>query len=98
MIFLYINLAVFLIDIVMFWLLAINGAHQFKLRYPGLKVRKSHWSEKLSTVLKTILTCLCPLLNLALLFNLVFRSDELLEASIEKTHRKAIENSGVEYV
>ncbi len=98
MIFLYINLAIFLIDFTLFCLISINGAQQFKLRYPTLKVRKMHWAERLSTVIKSVLICLFPLLNLALLFNLVFRSDELLEASIEKTHRKAIEDNGVEYV
>lgn len=86
MIFLNINILIGILYLVLHILTAIDLAHEFKQLYPDLKVPKSNWAARILTWIKTIITALIPLFNLALCWVCLFKGEELKEKAIEKLY------------
>ena len=86
MIFLNINILIGILYLVLHILTTINLAHEFKQLYPDLKVPKSNWAAHILTWIKTIITALIPLFNLALCWVYLFKGEELKKKTIEKVY------------
>lgn len=88
MILLYIYAAISLAAFLMTALISINGAHLFKQRYPNIHVPKSHWSDKIVTWTRVAFMSAIPVFNAIYLLYLVFKADELTEASVYTVYVK----------
>lgn len=88
MIFLFINLGISLLTLVVFWMCCIEGAHEFRKRYPDIKIPKSHWSSKINTVVRVIIVSMIPIFNLFMLLYIVFKTEEIIEEGVYKLHNK----------
>ena len=88
MILLYIYAAISLAAFLMTMLISINGAHLFKQRYPNIRMPKSHWSDKIVTWTRVAFMSAIPVFNAFYLFYLVFKADEITEASVRKVYLK----------
>jgi hypothetical protein len=66
--------------------------HLLKTRHPGVKwARMSHWSDTIMAILKIIIASICPIFNIALLYNVTMHDTEIIEDSVEKTYRAQME-------
>ena len=88
MLFLFIYLGISLLTLVLFWMCCIEGAHEFRKRYPHIKIPKSHWSSKINVVIRVIIPSMIPIFNLLMLLYIVFKNEEVIEGSIYKLHNK----------
>ena len=88
----YIYLGVVIANLILFTLNAIKGTHLFKTRYPNLKITKSHWSDRILTVIQILIYAAVPIMNLILAYTLLFKSDEVCERSCTKIAKKCEEN------
>lgn len=88
MIFLYINLGVCLLMLLMFMLFVISTAHEFRRQYPNLKIPKTHWSKLIFSVLKICIASIIPIFNLIVLLVIIFKSEEVSEKTIREIYLK----------
>jgi hypothetical protein len=88
MILLFIYLGISLLTQAVFWMCCVEGAHEFRKRYPHIKIPKSHWSSKINTVIRVIIMSITPIFNLLMLLYIVFKTEEVIEGSIYKLHNK----------
>ena len=91
MIFLYISLVVSLLAFILFWLNAIKAAHLFKTRYPDLKIPRSHWSDRVLTLIKLAVTLMIPICNFAMVAVCLAHSDDLCEKSVARMYKRCME-------
>lgn len=90
MIFLNINIVIGIIFLVLHILSTIDIFLEFKQLYPDLKIPKSNWAGDILILIKTIITALIPLFNLALCLVYLFRYSELKTKAIEKAYAECI--------
>ena len=83
-----INLFVGAVDLILLFLGVQKANYLMKLRYPELHFRKTHWTTKLSNVIKSVMVSICPGLNLVMLYILITRDDKIVEETIEDARRK----------
>lgn len=88
MIFIYVHLAISLIAMVMLCLQSITAAIKFREQYPDMKIPKSHWADKIFSVLRICVTCIFPVFNIVLLIHITVNGDDLIEDSIVKLYKK----------
>ena len=100
MIFLNINIAIGILFLVLHIFTAIDLSYEFKQLYPDLKVPKSNWAARILTWIKTIITALIPLFNLALCWVYLFKGEELRKKAIDKVYAECIakENQNVTHL
>lgn len=95
MILLYISLAVSLFDIAV-QIMTVGTIHDvYKRRYPNSKIPKRGFYEKLLNYTRLVAVAICPILNLALAYVLVFKHEDLCESTIRDI-RKEVEREEVE--
>ena len=88
MVLLYIYLAISILTFVLFEVSAVDMAHKFKLKYPNLQVPRYSWANKVGIFLRTLIGSFIPLVNIVLLWVIIFNYDELERRSIEKIREK----------
>ena len=88
--FLYFNIAVCVLDTLLFVLLVINTVSKFKQRYPNVKIPKTNWSSLAMSILRVTIMGICPIYNIFILFRMVLFTDDLIEEVIEKTYKKFV--------
>jgi len=76
--------AIFILDVVLFHLIAIHVAHEFVKRYPSLVPPKQHWSTRLISAIQIGAALSIPLLNILFAYIFVFRSEEVVEKMYAK--------------
>ena len=74
--------------IVMFCINIAKAERLMKLRYPELHFRESSALTVVSIAIKIILVSFIPILNLGLLYVLIFRDEALIEASVQEAYDK----------
>ena len=79
----YINLVIAAITIVLVILMDIEYTHRFKRRYPDLNIPESSKAGKIASIFKVVIASLIPVINLGLLWALVFNSSSLEDEVIE---------------
>lgn len=82
--------AIGVLDIILFWLVCLNAAHEFKTRYPELKIKKSHWSKSALAAIQLGVAVLIPLFNILLAYVLIFKSDEIIQKGVHKIYMKCM--------
>ena len=75
--FIYFNLIVAVLAYVLMTLTEVDYAHKFKARYPDLKVPESSIAGKMASIIKSVVGSLIPIVNLAILWVLIFHSSDL---------------------
>ena len=88
----FINMCVFAFDMILTVLLAIRAKHMFKQRYPGLTIPKDHWSKRIITYTKMVITYFIPILNIAFAIVLLYYDDEICERTVTKVYSKCVES------
>ena len=90
MIFLNIHIAISIICLILLTLSTIDTAYEFKRLYPDLKVPKTSWAGRILSVIKSIITALIPLFNIALCWVFIFKYSELRAKTIDKVYTECI--------
>lgn len=90
MIFLNINIAIGILFLVLHTFTSIDLAYEFKRLYPDIKVPKSNWAARILSFIKTIITALIPLFNLALCWVYLFKGEELKKKAIAKVYAECV--------
>jgi hypothetical protein len=88
MVLLFIYLGISLLTLVLFWMCCIEGAIEFRKRYPHIKIPKSHWSSKINVVIRVIIISMIPIFNLVFLLYITFKTEDVIEGSIYRLHNK----------
>ena len=71
---------------------AINDAEEkFRKRYPELEIPKSSRASKFSTWVRLIVLALLPIVQLLILWTLLFRYTSIIDETIHKTYLEAME-------
>lgn len=92
MILLYIHLAIGGLSLILFGLLVADTAHQFKTRYPNRRIiRKTSSANLISSLIKMVITCYLPLINIVLLCTLMFKDEPIKESIIRRVYEKSEE-------
>ncbi len=89
-----INMIVFIADVILFYLNIARAEHQMKTRYPELNFKETPFLTGLATAFKIYLVSICPILNLGLLYVLIFKDDELIESAVQEAYRKHLKDQG----
>lgn len=90
MIFLNINIVIGIIFLIVLLLSSIDTSHDFKQKYPELKVPKRSWAGRVLTWIKTIVTAIIPIWNLMMCYVLIFKYDEIKTKTIEKAYAECM--------
>jgi hypothetical protein len=69
--------------IVMFYINAARAERLMKERYPELHFRETSFITGVYTAIKICIVSICPILNLALLYVLIFRDREMIESAVK---------------
>ena len=88
MVILWIHLIVSAITYVLYMLAAHDFSHKFKTRYPDAKVPKSSWAGKVGSFLRNLISSFIPIMNLLLLWVMLFHYEELERKTIRKIYEK----------
>lgn len=81
---LYIYLGISVITWVLYILADISITYKFKNRYPNLVAPKLNWAGELGAHLRLLLGCFVPLVNIALLWVIIFNYSEFERKTISK--------------
>lgn len=87
----YINLAIAVLCVTLWWLNTIKASQIFKTRIPELKIPRSHWSDRTLAFIKGFLMCVCPIINLKFAWVMIAKSDELCEKTVAKVYKRCTE-------
>lgn len=88
MILLYIHLIISAISCFLIVCASWEAAFQFKRRYPELTGSKTSVMGGISAVLRLILQCCIPIYNIVIFFTLLFKHEDIVEATILKVRLK----------
>lgn len=72
--------------VVMFYINTTKAERLMKERYPELYFRKTSFSTGVITAIKIFIVSICPILNLALLYVLIFRDREMIESAVQQAY------------
>ena len=89
----YINLVIAAITFSLFVLTTIEAGQKFKIKYPDLKVPKSTSAGKIGSIIRMLLSSLIPIVNICLLWTLLFHDSELVDKAIRKMYEKCMEET-----
>lgn len=96
MILLYIYLGISVLCLVMYTLATFDFTYKFKKKYPGLKTPRQSLSGRILSVIKGIVASFIPILNLALVWVIVFEYGELETRTLNKIYQECLkEERGV---
>ena len=82
--------------IVMFYINIARAEKLMKERYPELNFGKTSFLTIVSTAIKVFLVSICPIMNLFLLYTLIFRDNELIESAIQQSYDNYHKNDHLE--
>lgn len=85
---LYIYLGISILTLTLFALTTMEIVCEFKRRYPDIKAPKNAFIEHVSTWFRITVTCFFPIMNIAMLWAILFDRDMLIERSITNTYLK----------
>lgn len=89
MLFLYVTIIIVILNGAALYLNSAKASNMWKTRYPNLQIVKSHWSDKALNFTKYFVMSICPILNIVLLWTMIFDSDEICEKIVWDMYLKA---------
>lgn len=72
--------------ILMFYINIKRAESLMKYRYPELHFRRTSFLTGLATFIKILVVSICPFLNMALLYTLIFKDNEMIEAAVKESY------------
>lgn len=90
MTFLNINIAIGILFLILLTLSSIDATHEFKQKYPGLKIPKRSWAGRALLGIKTIITAIFPVWNFLMCCVLIFKYDEIKNKAISNAYDKCM--------
>lgn len=81
-----INVFIFIVDVILFYLNISAAERRMKTRYPELHFRETPFTTVVVTAIKICLVSICPILNLGLLYILIFKDNELIEDAVQQAY------------
>ncbi len=81
-----VNVFICIIDIILFYLNVAKAKYQMKIRYPELHFRETPFVTAMTTAIKIFIVSICPILNIALLYVLIFKDREMIESSVQQAY------------
>ena len=72
--------------VVVFCLNIARADRLMKERYPELHFRKTSFLTVISTAIKIFLVSIFPILNIGLLYTLIFRDNEMIESAVRQAY------------
>ena len=94
---LYFHLIVSVILFVMLMLAGVDSQHKFNARYPVVKLHKRSWAGNIRTILSDIFGYFIPIVNIALLWVMVFKYSELQDRTIRKMYEDSMKEVNHEH-
>lgn len=86
MILLYIYLGISVLCLIMYTLATIDMTHKFRTRYPDLKPKRTSLAGKLFVAIKMVVVSFIPLMNIGLLWVVLFNYDDLETRTLAKVY------------
>ena len=90
MVILWIHLSVSAITYVLYMLAAHDFASKFKTQYPDVKIPKTSLAGKVGSFLRNLISSFIPIMNLLLLWVILFHYEDLEKKTIRKIYEKCM--------
>lgn len=78
---------------IMFYINITRAEQLMKERYPELHFKKTSVLTIIATAIKVFLVSICPILNIGLMYTLIFRDNELIESAVQQSYDKYYKNN-----
>jgi hypothetical protein len=72
--------------IIMFGINIAKAEYLMKERHPELHFKETSFLTGISTAIKIILVSICPILNIAMLWTLIFKDNEMIESAVRQAY------------
>ena len=69
-------------------LATIDGAHEFKKRYPDITIPKSSPIKTISGYVRTFLITFLPIIHILMIISLLCKYDEVVDAAVSNVYTK----------
>lgn len=86
-------MAISILCLVLWILASIDITHEFKKKYPDLKIPKRSFAGRVLSYVRTIVSSITPLFNIIMIYTIVFKYSEVEKRAIQRIYLECMEGN-----